>query len=497
MSISKHIKEHAVLGITQDGAKVLSVGVSGSFPTIQAAVDYIETQDAFTPITNMLTDGIVSASTPWAQGASTFLLSTTATTSTAAFVMEVNTDRVWVKAAGDTYHYKLEGTYDVVLSTQQIQVAQRRHEVATSGAVALSWFKENRFIIKLLDDTDDADFTISDDVFITFVGNGSTNLAGKVKRTTDFKQGCLTFKGLVVGSAGTDGMFSTAGSWDSANNITLECLDSEVATIENDWIFPSAYLGEFKATNTIFTSQPTAVQGHCIAPKHVAGDIICLNVSWKPVAHTANRFTSNILFCDLPTGGGSARNIIINGLSVYVRDQNAGFQNVNIFGNSTNTVGTANIFINDVCIIAPDSATTNFNIIQIAAVTTGMAAQIGTCSIISSTSGTIKLVDAPASIAGASTVLIGRGNSTVIADKSTNLTYVVEPAGASGSGSTTAASSDVITHGLGYTPLAEDINVVLTADDTGVSFIITSITDTSFTVTLSASATTAFKWRIE
>lgn len=474
-----------------NGQQVLTVGEGGQFATIQAAIDYIETQDAFTPIT-MSANGAV---TVWAQNATTFTPSTTATTSAGAFVTPVPFEKVWFKVADDTFYYPLEEVVGTAHASQKISTI-RRIEASLGGAKAMTWYKQNDFTIMLLDAYTSEAFTISDNVFVNFIGTSRNVLQMSVTKTANFKSGKLAFSDLIVSAITSGGAFWTG--WDSVNTIAIEFFGGEIASVHDDFILPTTKYGSIRAEGVIVTQQPTAAQGHCFAPDTTQGDIVLQNIVWRPIAHSSLTGLSwdNAFLVDL---AATARKIIISGVNAFIRNKYGDFIDIAIFG-STNRVHTADVHISDCHIIAPDSSTTNFQIAILGAVSTGCSLTLTGNTIDANTSGTVKLVDAGANPAGACTVKVGRGNSVVKCDVQANITYTMAAAGVGGTATVASgATTSVVTHGLGYAPNVADIQVVPTLLSNAAKWWITATGATTFQINVDAdpgAGTATFAWRI-
>ena len=494
MSIGKHIKEHAMLGapnFSAVGNNTLTVGANGEYATIQAAIDYIEAQDAFTEIT-MHTNGTVNA---WLQGTRTMSMTTTATTAAGQFIPNDPFQSIWIQAAGDTYLYPLESADSVAIS-QSLGVRCRRHEANASGTPTLTWYRENVFTIKILDDYIRESLTISENANIVFAGNGRTILELYISRLSNFVSGSLTFANIHIKSY-AGGMLDSV----DANTIILRMSNCICENGQDDFLLPTTVLGGIYVDDLMAIQTPQAVQGHYIAPGTIYGDVIINNVMWSVTNTSAigGIAGSNAALVD---NCQSADKVVINGVWGYISDPHDSFVDISVYGtDNTKAIAPDKLFLSDCHLISEDMASGDLSILRYSTLVAGAESYLDDCSIIAPNANAVKLVSLEGALAGACTCEIGLGNTTIDCDSTANMTYTHKPAPIAGAAimlSTT--TSIIVTHVLGYTPTASRINIMPTLLSNAASWWVTAIGATTFTINVNAdpgAGTATFEWSIK
>lgn len=495
----KHITNVA----TGTEGQTLKVGSGQRFKTIQQAVDYIEDQSAFVAL-SLYQEGIVGT---WNQSSDVITLSTAALSAAGQFVTPVPIDRLWCQAAGDTYYYPVESVSGAAIGSELISVGIPRHEANASGSPQLTFYRENNFLIELTDDYYAENITFSTNQCVTIKGNGKTLLDSFLSGT--IASGRITFTGVVhtKTSAGGAIHFNTSAS---ATTFKLEFFHSELSPVQDDYIYPST--GKYGSVTVDFctcSSQPTGATGHFIAPGNVYGDVRVTNLIWKLKNHSAiaNAALSDATLVDKAL---SARNVYIHDVYAIVDDPHNDFGSIRIAGcpsaAATASTGpsTGNWHVNNCHILCWDTTTANFAIFGFASSANGLHLNIDNCSIVApNTSGAIQLVGAKANPTGACTVTLGRGNLINDCASSatyTNITYTIRQAQAAGTATVANTTTSIaVTHGLGYTPRAEDINIIPTLLSNSAKWWVTAVGATTFTINVDAdpgAGTATFAWKI-
>lgn len=466
MGIVSHIKEHDMLGIYGRGANHLTVGNGGQFSTLQGALDYIATQPAFVQIT-MHQNGQISS---WAQGTSNITIPTgpgqIPLTALGQMLPLGGVDGTWFKVDGDLYYYPLE-----VLSGfghglgPEMSSAMRRIEASIVANTNVNFYRENAFVIEILDEwvtTLPAALSISADMCVTILGRGRTYLSAAFGKTAAARSGRLTFNNIFLGYSGSNSSFSSWGE----NTIKLELLGGAVSQSHDDFIYPGTIMGSVRAEFCRFIQAPTGQQGHFFAGAKTNGDLSIKKCIWEVQSNSmldGDVFANlNAYLCDFQAGH---RRQIIDDLSVVVRDPFGDFSptggnagEIGVVG-GTHQIVTGDIYINDVKVFCPDTATFNIHALMIPAQANGVKAYIDGFSVHApNVSGAKRAVRATAGLAGASTVTFGKRNTKIDSDTVANLSYSTVQADASGTATIPAGLTTVsVAHGLGYAPNLSDV----------------------------------------
>lgn len=187
MSILKHIKEHAMLGIAGD---VLTVGDGGDFATLQAAVDSVTLADTYTSTAG------AGTITTWNQD------SRNITGSGSSFNIEFSGFVDYFQIAGENRAYLVEASS----STTSLTTAYTRVESNVSASPAYSIIKPSPKHIKLISDLDDGAIITGALGFFVIDFNGYSVGSGLF---THLESGCVwldNWKGnLLTEDAGSNG----------------------------------------------------------------------------------------------------------------------------------------------------------------------------------------------------------------------------------------------------------------------------------------------------
>ena len=255
------------------GDRVLTVGTNGQYTTLQAAIDYIETQDSFIATTNIeplvdLGGGFYSgySISDWAQDSETITY-TRENTSAA----EISYDKgLWLGVDSEDQLYKMRYMrYRYSVGTETIQVDGRRIGASISSATeAFTTYKENIWTIDLLDSEYNETITIDANVCVRFKGNGAkwsskTDAVSAISRGTNFKYGVLEFVDIKLDNSRPSAFMSHEEGWDTANTIDLRFLEgTELRTVTPDLMSPSINIGTMLARGCSLQSNPTGGTTH-------------------------------------------------------------------------------------------------------------------------------------------------------------------------------------------------------------------------------------------
>lgn len=512
MSVPKHLQEHAKLGIYGRSNTTLTVGASGQFKTIQAAIDYIETQDAFIDITgDFLAAGAV---TTWAYADDTWTPSSVVTPTAGAGFSILPVQKMWFRLESDTEYYPVEEFVGAGIGAAALEHCKtiRRIGATVSTPQAISWYLQNDFTIALDDAYYNEILAINSNVNITFAGTGNNVLQFFITASASFVSGSLNFRNIIVGPRGASGAFSSS----HLNTIKFTIMQGEIGGLHDDFLHPtSTYLGSIELSNVKITQQPTAAQGHTIAPKGVAGDIVMRDIVWEAVAmSTVSTVPVNtICLCDLGSGltgtalENTARNIVIDGVAGFVRDEFNTVKDINVLGSFARNPQCQNATINNVNIVCYSTSATEMNIVHCAggiSQTQNAVIDISNTSFHSTNgSGAHNAVRVENAITGGGTISVNIHNNVepLLAILQTGATCTMTPPQFSGVATVTAAATTVVvTHGLGYTPNIHNINVKPTLLSSSAKWWITAVGATTFTINVDVvpgAGTATFAWKIE
>jgi len=282
MSISKHLKEHAILGISALPANTVTVGVGGMFPTIQAAVNFVETQ------INFIDSGVAStyeelvpesgfwtglAVSDWANGSNIVTLAATATH--ANNEISGNT-RLWLQAGSENQFYR------IIAHREEESFLTDCKRIGTSIAGAtdqITLWRENKWVIELLDARYEESVLISTNVCIRFVGTANTEWTGyqasALMKGSGFTYGVIEFKdvaclaegnpGSIYSSAFMIGNVGSTGAWDEENTIELRFLEGcNLNTWQSDFISPAVQIGSVFMHHLTLASNPIISAAHLL-----------------------------------------------------------------------------------------------------------------------------------------------------------------------------------------------------------------------------------------
>ena len=476
-----------------NGVKALTVGVSGKYATIQAALDYIATQPAFIAIP-MTQDGSISS---WAQSTDTFELTTKAQTPIMSqFTIPYPIEKVWFKVAGDAYYYPISDEVNGGALTQSIK-SIRRVEASISSETALTWWQANEFTIKLVDGYYYESFSLNTNMFVTFKGLGSNVLQMNLAKSASFKSGRIAFNDVVVGAGGLGGAIHWAST--ELNTIDLSVYDATISSVQDDFIFPSVVFGSIDINRTRIIQNPTAEQGHTITAHKVFGDIRLSAIIWDVFGHSVTNAALNntCMLVDLTT---NCRNVFISGVDAIIHDEFTAFEQISICGSTARNFDAENVYVNGVTLICNDATAANFSVYLTAlghsVVSNWYMDNIS--FVIPNGTGTKKLVQCPdGAPAGTINVNIGNNLNVLECDVHASVLPVMTPPEHGGISAATGVHT--IVHGLGYAPDISSIQLTLGASNVALThFYVAGVVGGQFNIITNDFAhPSTFYWNIQ
>lgn len=422
------------IGAFAASSQLLTVGVGGRFSTIQAAIDYVNSQPAFIPHPNAADLGAAVASA-WVSGTSAI------TTSTNVSVYP-QANSTWFSFTGDTFYYPWDTASNRLVSGT-IYSAHRRIEAGNLAAgSAFNWWQENRFTILLLNPFYSESLTLNADANITFTSlSGQSVWSGILNATAAVKNGRIRFSRMRVANGRYDAEFAGVGlggaAFSALSSIIIEHDRVTFDIVASDWYSYEFYAGSLHSNYSIYNQRPSnGSRGHFIN-LHTAGDQVFQNAVWNltnsdnlapaiPDAYFIDRF--------------SARQVIIAGLNGNIRDKASTLQKLSLVGEGVGGMtGFEHLTITDTTLVlegvpwwttGTPNVGASFSLLTLGANNTAGEATIHNSSIIAPTRGAgaapvNKLVRIAANPAGMVTVNKGFNPLAQTYDTATaNVTYV-------------------------------------------------------------------------
>ena len=251
---------------------IVSVGDGGQFKTIQSAIDFAQTRDAFILADTSIDGdyGIAFASTfkgwavkQWDQNGSKITYSTTVS------AMPIYNIRQWIKHRDEDFYYKIG-----ISSERRFGYSDMRRIDATilnaTDADAIGddfdiW-KENTLVINLLDKEYKEDILITSDICVKFYSENnsvlsSTSIAKSfMSKTSNFKNGVIEFFGCDISAQ--EGVFMKSIDWPGINTIDLRFENCILQSMHTDLMSPAILIGAFSVLKCQLISRPTSGLSH-------------------------------------------------------------------------------------------------------------------------------------------------------------------------------------------------------------------------------------------
>ena len=350
MSIGKHIKEHAMLGISGDGSRNLTVGVDGQFSTIQAAIDYIvANNDCFIALETH-TDYVLAfgdtyagfSVSGWAQDSNAIALRM----GTLDLAFSNVSNEYWLGVNSESRLYKLLMAPAQPLAADSFHVftdGKRIEASIVAADLAFTLYRENPYTIVLMDTYYKEVVTIDANISVRFVSAGksswyTTASNSSIKRGANFKYGAIEFGvGVSLVNAGVGAFLSnySGDGWDNAtvgnkNTIELRFVDgAKIVALGSDMFSPNIAIGGVLINNGVMDNEAVGGTNHFLF--FIArGAISVTDSKWKLTAGNIGVSMAEALLADACT----ARNFIIEGLNIEIHDPNDKFSNVAVIAGS-------------------------------------------------------------------------------------------------------------------------------------------------------------------
>lgn len=329
MSIVNHIKAHDQLDVYGMAARVKTVGRSGNFPTLAAAIAWLETQPHFTELASPVTDWQITDPV-WNQGSDKITSSGIGIELSQA--LAGRPESLWLRIGADTEEYvKVDGT------GAAISTATTRYDANYSavGATNVSLLAPIWYTLLLTDDVLDED-VISYDVpmnlvlvganrAIVFGSNHDTMVVSTTTRlqpTVNALYGTIRFENIYFNG--------NASAWTNSThrriNTAVEIDGSKIVSSATDWMSAAVRLGTFDLTNTDLETRHLLGADHFLQfqargrVRHTGGTIRIRNRG--ATAHTS-----------VWTGLTTPR-FVAGDLTIFLEDYTAGSNGVVFFSGS-------------------------------------------------------------------------------------------------------------------------------------------------------------------
>jgi len=369
-----------------DNGNVLTVGASGRFSTIQAAVDYINKQPAFLPHPYAAQFNGVASS--WVNGTSVIATSTNVDN-------QPNANNTWFKFTGDKFFYPYDSASNrLIQGAGKVYSAHNRIESGDLAAgKTINWYVENRFTVMLIDPLYHENFTINSDANIVFTSlTGKTLWSGIMTGSVALTSGRIIFSNMHV----ANGLYDTeyygvalGGACFQANNSVIIEHDRIIADlISSDWYSYEYYLGALHSRYSVYNQRPSnGPRGHLIN-LHTAGDQVFQHPVWNMTnADNLSAAGPDAYFIDRFT----ARNVVIAGLRGNIRDKNSTLVTLALVGaGEGGVVGFEHLLIEDTTLAlegVPLSSGLNIALLTLGANNTAGEATIHNSTILAPTRG--------------------------------------------------------------------------------------------------------------
>ena len=416
MDIARAIIEDIALGVTGLGSNTLTVGKRGRFPTIQAALDYVATQPAFSQV-NLGTQGVVSA---WLQNSSLIQCSTMPSNPV------YSPDFYWLKAAGDTYYYPFEAQVGAIAGTVGIYSQMNRIEANAAANTALSWYIENLFTLMLTDPLYFESVNVNANMCVRVASAINSTWVGQLTFGASYLSGRFEVRGVSLSNGGAYGQ---AGFLSSNTANTVKWIDDRAQILSTwaDFFSPGCLIGSYASRFTRIQQNPQSNMGH-MQNFAARGDITVVDNIWEINQNSdVGSFQSpDAVFMDRFT----CRNLMIRGLKATLRDPSATLGRVCVLGVQQPAPNNApvmhSVYVEGVKLYSPDTlGTINLSIVEIDASTICPIYELNGNSIIAprGVAVTKKLVRATANPGVAVQVNVGKSNESLATDAQANINY--------------------------------------------------------------------------
>ena len=417
---------------------LLTVGKGGRFKKIQDALDYIATQPAFIPLT-LPSPGTVSS---WPQYSSKIQFSLMPSQAANNFIP----DETWVKMSGDTYYYPYQQVIGSISGTalnaeQSMHTAMLRLD-ATVSSGNLTWWKENRFTVFLLDNEYEADGVLpvmkfEANMCVRFASAGLSRVSGKWSSTAAVRSGRVEFTNVMLSNGSAASGIFTGFAGGTVNTVKLITTGVKYASTWPDLFSPFCSVGSFTGYDFELVQNPTTQEGHLLN-FNCPGDVRIAEMKWiintngdigaygKPNAWLIDRV--------------GCRNTYIQGVKAILNDPAGCIGNVAICGNQGADINpwgaTKHVYIGDCEIVSFDTlgvtypplgaAASNLSILELGTDMDALKFTLKGNSIIAPNgSRNLKLVRAAANPLAPVAINIGPNNGGLTYDAQANITYTV------------------------------------------------------------------------
>lgn len=276
---------------------VITCGAGGQFATVQAAIDYVETLDAFTLFTPSANTWAITA---WAQGSDIATTTGNATMPNSSYVSEM---AFWATIPSlNGVLYPVDGPH----SFDKMVFGMRRREATFAGNEAISFYLPNTYTILLLDNHISEAVTIDAPCNVVFRSLGGATWIGTLTTGNGMTHGSITFDGVTTY---TGFLLMTPAT----NLVKLVYRNSQVEGI-ND-IFTDGDWGSLLMIESVLKTNARVPTGHNILVK-AAGDMSVINSRF--MVHSGNIASADVRLFDYT----ECRRLRIEGTGMIVHDEN-------------------------------------------------------------------------------------------------------------------------------------------------------------------------------
>ena len=323
-----------MLGINNP-ARTLSVGSGGQFSTIQAAIDFIEAQnDCFIEVETSHTDyqdigggvfvGISVES--WAQDSNIINMNV----GVGATDITRPSRNLWLGVNSETRLYPFIGAKDSLSNIGYVDCNRIEASIAAASNEAFTLYRENPYVIELLDSVYTEIVTIDAPLCIIFEGQGKANWyrpdsatsTSCIVRGVNFTHGVIDFSHMVMTNSESGSFLRGGGGasnlWDANipanyNTIALRIHNETLISVTGtDFMSPNIALGNVLINNIKIDHSATSVLAHMFVFS-CRGSLSVNNVQWNCTSLSAN---SDFLLLD----GSQARKIRVNNIDTDMYD---------------------------------------------------------------------------------------------------------------------------------------------------------------------------------
>jgi hypothetical protein len=326
------------------GAQTVTVGASGDYTTIQAAVDALASKTFFAPYVDSL-DTLPNAITAWTINTSQF------TPAFAAGTWVGFVPKTWFQVSGERMYPRQDGIRNTLGYS-----AHRRVDATISSSTPISWFKEQTWNIVLLDEDYVEDVTINYNASINFIGTGTTWRGAGGEQTlltgTSFIYGTVQLSGQLLITGNQQGGFTCSFS----DHVQVKIIGDVTIRGSDDDTFSAEKIASIYCEGARFQMmRVVSGSGDQMKWNNCLGDATFYNTIWE-IASVNTAVAAIPRFIDV-----AARNLIISGFKLISYDATGKLLGARIVtgANLCETVSISGVTIDD-----PYSGTTKYIIAE-------------------------------------------------------------------------------------------------------------------------------------